>query len=79
MVYGIQLWAYKEMNYSILNKNWNDAHNMQLTKHDTNDNVDARNSDDRVVHMNWACTHLCSPVVIVSHFTFHGSSSERLS
>ena len=28
-------------NYSIItNNNWNDAHNMQLTKHDTNDDVD---------------------------------------
>ena len=41
------------MNYSIItNKNWNDAYNKQLTKHNTNDNVDARNSDDRVVHMH---------------------------
>ena len=32
-------------------QNWNDAYNMQLTKHNTNDDVDARNSDDRVVHM----------------------------
>ena len=31
-----------EINYSITNKNWNDAHNMQLTKHNTNDDVDAR-------------------------------------
>ena len=41
-----------EINYSITNKNWNDAYNMQLTKHNTNDDVDARNSDDRVVHMH---------------------------
>ena len=28
-------------NYSIIiNNNWNDAYNMQLTKHDTNDDVD---------------------------------------
>ena len=38
---------------------------MQLTKHNTNDDVDARNSDDRVVHMQWECTHLCSQLVII--------------
>ena len=57
-----------EINYSITNKNWNDACNMQLTKHNTNDDVDARNSNDRVVHMHGDCTHLCSQLVmIVSH------------
>ena len=34
----------------IVNKNWNDAYNMQLTKHNTNDDVDAQISD--VVHMH---------------------------
>ena len=31
------------------------------------DDVDARNSDDRVVHMHWDCTHLCSQLVMSSH------------
>ena len=36
-------------NYSIItNNNWNDTHNMQLNKHNTNDDVD---SDDCVVHI----------------------------
>ena len=31
---------------------------MQLTKHDTNDDVDARNFDDHVAHMHCACTRI---------------------
>ena len=58
-----------EINYSIKNKNWNDAYNMQLTKHNTNDDVDARNSDDRVVHMHWNCTHLCSQLLVIFSHT----------
>ena len=33
-----------------------------------NDDVDERNSNDRVVRMHWDCTHLCSQLgMIVSH------------
>ena len=36
-------------NYSIItNNNWNDAYNMQLNKHNTNDDVDL---DGRVAYM----------------------------
>ena len=42
-------------NYSIIaNNNWNDAYNMQLTKHDTNDDVDTMHLhfNGRVVYMH---------------------------
>ena len=43
-----------EMNYSITNKDWNDAYNKQDNMHNkyTNDDVDARNFDGRVAHHN---------------------------
>ena len=41
-------------NYSIITNNkWNDVNNnMQLTKHDTNDDVDTLHFDDREAHHN---------------------------
>ena len=42
-------------NYSIItNNNWNDAYNVQLTKHDTNDDVDTMHLhfDGRVAYMH---------------------------
>ena len=42
-------------NYSIItNNNWNDAYNMQLTKHDTNDDVDTMqlHFNGRVAYMH---------------------------
>ena len=49
----------------------------QTTKHNTNDDVDF---DDCVAYMQLSlhALRICSTVVIVSHFTFHGSSSERI-
>ena len=41
--------------YSIItNNNWNDANNKQLTKHDTNDDVDTSHSqfNGRVAYMH---------------------------
>ena len=53
--------------------------NKQITMHNkyTNDDVDL---DDCVAHMHLSlhALRICSTVVIVSHFTFHGSSSERI-
>ena len=63
------------MNYSITNKDWNDAYNKQDNMHNTNDDVDF---DDRVAHMHWACTFLFT--LFDDHLTYtHGSSSERIS
>ena len=50
-------------NYSIITNNiWNNAYNKQLTKHDTNDDVDTLHLhfNGRVAYMHWDCTHLCS-------------------
>ena len=53
-------------NYSIVtNNNWNDAYNKQLTKHDTNDDVDTLHLHfkGRVAYMHWVCTHCASSTV----------------
>ena len=65
-------------NYSITNNNWNNAYtNKQTTKQNTNDDVDVNGT--RGVHaLSLHALRICSTVVIVSHFTFHGSSSERI-
>ena len=67
------------MNYSIItNNNWNDAYHKQLTKHDTNDDVDTLHLhfNGRVAYMHWDCTHLCS-IVCNDTRTSHGSRPER--
>ena len=51
-------------NYSIIeNNNRNDAYNNQLTKHDTNDDVDTMylHFNGRVAYMHWDCTRIFVP------------------
>ena len=52
-------------NYSIITNNkWNDVNNnMQLTKHDTNDDVDTLHThfNGRVAYMHWDCTRIFVP------------------
>ena len=51
-------------NYSIItNNNWNNAYNKQLTRHDTNDDVDTLHLhfNGRVACMHWDCTRTFVP------------------
>ena len=67
-----------ELQHHKTKKNWNDTYNMQLTKHNTNDDVDAR----ELPRSRWrTCTE---PARIVHSLCWwytshtHGSSSERI-
>ena len=58
---------------------WNDAYNKQLTKHDTNDDVDTMHlhfNETRGVHALRLHAHLCSTARDDTRTT-HGSSPER--
>ena len=62
-------------NYSIIiNHNWNDAYNKQLTKYDTNDDVDTvhLHLNGRVAYMHWVCTHC---VLVLQFWLSHASHS----
>ena len=57
-------------NYIIItNNNWNDAYNMQLTKHDTNDDVDTLHLhfNGLVAYMHWGCTRIFVPQLVIIH------------